>query len=336
MLHSVHCDDAYLTESKNAREHTQLIRRGCLFFEDSAFRCLPSLAIVLVLLGCCPGGEAYMRVSLCGSGPQHAGALRAHPVASMHGSAPSVPPAAAPAAAGPDCAVSRRSAMLAGAALLAAGTAPRAGYAYDFKKVTSGDALFDVPALWKQTGGDAGQGTFAFADPVSGKVLDQITVREYEAPAGFTSTKDAGKIEKVLPSKAFGATKEVRAPAGGVRREGLRRYLRRKASVRVCGMPCSGADSYLPHLRCVQVDKADMVAASVRKGTESKTGESWWRSPARFVSSTRWDGVRESEHKRRERARESEHKPFVKRPFLTPFLDLTLLVFDDYDFGISS
>jgi hypothetical protein len=214
MLHS---DPGSTSARTHTHTHTALIRHGCLFFGGSACRCLSSLAIVLVLLGSCPGGEAYM-VSL--SRPQRAGALRARPVASMHGRDPSVPPAAA----GPDGAVSRRSAMIAGAALLAAGT--RAVYAYDFKKVTSGDALFDVPAVWKQTGGDAEQGTFAFADPVSGKVLDQITVREYEAPAGVTSTKDAGKIEKVLPSKAFGATKEVRAPAGGVRREGLRRYLR--------------------------------------------------------------------------------------------------------------
>ena len=50
-------------------------------------------------------------------------------------------------------------------------------------------------------------------------------------------------------------------------------------------MPGSGADPYLPHLRCVQVDKADMVAASVRKGTETKTGESRWRRPVRFRES---------------------------------------------------
>ena len=81
--------------------------------------------------------------------------------------------------------------------------------AYDFKRETSGDTVFDVPDVWRKTASDAESGTFAFSNPVSGKVLDQIIVREFEAPQGITSTKDLGKIEKIKPSKAFGATKEV-------------------------------------------------------------------------------------------------------------------------------
>lgn len=108
---------------------------------------------------------------------------------------------------------SRRS-VLAGAAFLAAGAAvPQSVRAYDFKneKSSSGEAEFDVPEVWIKTASDAEAGTFAFSNPVSGKVLDQIIVREYEAPAGVANTKDVGKIEKIKPSKAFGATSEVSA-----------------------------------------------------------------------------------------------------------------------------
>jgi hypothetical protein len=163
----------------------------------------------LLVLSSCAGGEAYVQAGLSGclGAQRRAGALRrARPLASSMIDEHVRDGAAAPPA--PE-ALSRRAAVLAGAAVLAPWVAPRAGYAYDFKKVSSGDALFDVPAVWKKTAEDAEAGTFAFADPVSGKVLDQITVREYEAPAGVTSTKDAGKIEKVVPSKVFGATKQV-------------------------------------------------------------------------------------------------------------------------------
>ena len=103
--------------------------------------------------------------------------------------------------------MSRRS-MLAGA-VLAGSAVSRPAYAFDFKRVASGDAIFNVPSVWIQTAGDADAGTFAFSNPVSGKVLDQLIVREYEAPDGIASTKDVGKIEKIKPSIAFGATKEV-------------------------------------------------------------------------------------------------------------------------------
>jgi len=102
-----------------------------------------------------------------------------------------------------------RRVVLFGAALTAA--VPRVARAYDFKRETSGDTVFDVPDVWRKTASDAESGTFAFSNPVSGKVLDQIIVREFEAPQGITSTKDLGKIEKIKPSKAFGATKEVDA-----------------------------------------------------------------------------------------------------------------------------
>ena len=100
-----------------------------------------------------------------------------------------------------------RRVVLFGAALTAA--VPRVARAYDFTRETSGDTVFDVPDVWRKTASDAESGTFAFSNPVSGKVLDQIIVREFEAPQGITSTKDLGKIEKIKPSKAFGATKEV-------------------------------------------------------------------------------------------------------------------------------
>ena len=45
--------------------------------------------------------------------------------------------------------------------------------------------------------------------------------------------------------------------------------------------------------------------------------------------------VRKSEHKRRAHVRESEHNPFVIRSFLPLSLDITLLVFYDYDFAIA-
>jgi len=127
---------------------------------------------------------------------------------------PEAGPAAAAFAAGGDRGpVSRRTVLAGGSAVFAAGLAPRAVHAYEFKKEASGDAVFDVPAVWIKTAEDKEAGTFAFSNPVSGKVLDLITVREYEAPEGIRSTKDVGKIEKLGTGKkareAFGTTKEV-------------------------------------------------------------------------------------------------------------------------------
>jgi hypothetical protein len=164
-------------------------------------------SVVLLVLGGCAGVSAF----LC-----PASNLASLPSSRLRSVSSGPLPTCMQACGSGDVAVdvrthSRRS-VLAGAAFLAAGAAvPQSVCAYDFKKEksSSGEAEFDVPEVWIKTASDEEAGTFAFSNPVSGKVLDQIIVREYEAPAGIANTKDVGKIEKIKPSKAFGATSEV-------------------------------------------------------------------------------------------------------------------------------
>jgi hypothetical protein len=157
------------------------------------------LLAALVVLSGCAGARAFVPARLSAAGlpmnPRAGAAVRGLQ-ARMHGAAD-------------DRRGHSRRSVLAGAAVLAAGAVPQVTHAYDFKREASGDTEFDVPDVWIKTAADEEAGTFAFSNPVSGKVLDLITVREYEAPAGITTTKDVGKIEKIKPSKAFGATSEV-------------------------------------------------------------------------------------------------------------------------------
>ena len=153
--------------------------------------------LALVVLSGCAGASAFVPVCPSAANLRGGAAVRGLQ-ARMHG------------AADERRGHSRRS-VLAGAAVFAAGAVPQASCAYDFKREASGDTEFDVPEVWIKTAADEEARTFAFSNPVSGKVLDLITVREYEAPAGITTTKDVGKIEKIKPSKAFGATSEVPA-----------------------------------------------------------------------------------------------------------------------------
>ena len=240
----------------------------------------------LLVLSFSVGGQAYQYAGMGGM-PRHAVMLRTSAITRMQStSSDHVPTPKAE-----ERPISRRAAVIAGgAALVGVSSVPRVVYAYNFNQQKSGDTIFDVPAVWKKTAEDAEAGTFAFADPVSGKVVDQILVKEFEAPEGVSGTKDLGKIEKVNPSKAFGATKEVgnsllRAGLRCLKFKFLRAIIRARVQdngrhafgvhVRAC-MNADPAVSYSfpdPLRTCtlLQVATADMVAAAVRKGTESKT-----------------------------------------------------------------
>jgi len=224
-------------------------------------------AILIFVLGCAAGGEAYLH------GGMIAGTigLRLQPQRRRTNVPGPLPchmqrgePRQGDAAAGDREKILSRRAVLAGcAAVSVAGVVPHTAYAYDFTKMASGDAVFDVPAVWIKTAEDKEAGTFAFSNPVSGKVLDLITVHEYAAPAGIKTTKDVGKIEKIKPSQAFGATKEVSSCSGaGTCTQCCTLFLFDGSTVIVV-IPCVSVFTPMP-----QVDVADMVAAAVRKGTE--------------------------------------------------------------------
>lgn len=107
----------------------------------------------------------------------------------------------------------RRSVLL---AALFAGCQP--AFAYDFREEIVGQCGIQVPAIWKRIDGEGG---VSFADPVSGVVLQRLSVSTLPVATKGGGIKDLGEIEKLNLVKALGVRAELgKADMVGAARRG--------------------------------------------------------------------------------------------------------------------